>query len=299
METVLTITDENTTHFKTFCDHINPILEGLKNGVDYTAMVIDISECNFLEPGYIVVLACLIEHFHLKGLPIQMQISDNRVYRFLKSIRFYEYWDDGFDRNRYTQTSLCSSLCLWKINNSMISQYNYHIGKYFEDNFIREKNLDALRLTLSELFNNIADHSNSYVEGYTFSQYYVNDNKLVLAVCDFGLGIPATINRTLESRGLEKLSDCEALEKAMEKNFTSQSTPNNRGWGLDNISSVVRANAGQLFFLSNFASLTQNPEGVVQTFENSTSFPGTLVVVTLDTSQLPVMEAEVEEEFIF
>jgi hypothetical protein len=117
----------------------------------------------------------------------------------------------------------------------MISQYRDQAGRYFEDKFLSGLNLDPLTVSMSEVFNNIHEHSFSPVSGYTLTQYFPNRKLLIMAVCDLGIGIPESINRMLKANGQSTKSDPDAIEHAMKRSVTSKSIPRNRGYGLDTI----------------------------------------------------------------
>ena len=79
-----------------------------------------------------------------------------------------------------------------QISEEMISGYASQAQKYFEGNYLHNKNLLPLATALSELFFNISDHSKSNISGFCLTQYYPNVGKIKFAVCDFGIGIPSS-----------------------------------------------------------------------------------------------------------
>ena len=70
-----------------------------------------------------------------------------------------------------------------------------------------------LKTCLSELFNNIADHTDSGL-GSIFAQWYPNERNLEVCIADFGQGIPATVGRVVDG-----LSDSEAISRALRTGF--------------------------------------------------------------------------------
>ena len=265
-----------------------------------TALVVNVSACQFLTPGHLVVLACLVEAYHQKGIAVGLGISNNEVHAYLKNIRFFDYWRPGFDRGRFTRQDLDTTLCLWQVYPEMIDSYAREAQSYFSQQVLPGKNLDVLGLNWAELFNNICDHSKSEVQGYCFTQHYPNRQQLVTAVCDFGIGIPTSINQMRRTAGTASLPETAALQEALRRGVTTQSTPRNRGFGLDSLSTSVRALGGELIFMSNFAFLTQNEAGEVRVSKLPYCVPGTLIVVTLNTATLPDVEDEPDtDEFGF
>lgn len=91
---------------------------------------------------------------------------------------------------------------------------------------IPEVALAEVTTCLAELFNNINDHT-AFDVGCLFAQWFPQRNRLCISIADFGAGIPNAV-RSVEP----KLSDHQAIERAFEDGFSSQSTPRNRGVGL-------------------------------------------------------------------
>lgn len=88
--------------------------------------------------------------------------------------------------------------------------------------------LARLATCLKETFNNIKDHSTEDI-GCMFAQFFPRSRELMIAISDFGIGIPAEVGRVLP-----KLTDEEAIERATKRGFSSK-FGRNRGVGLDEI----------------------------------------------------------------
>ena len=78
--------------------------------------------------------------------------------------------------------------------------------------------------------NNIFDHALSKIPGYTFTQLNTRTDTIITCVCDFGVGIPASVNKFFQSLGEPKLPNNLALSKALELNFSTLTKPHNRGF---------------------------------------------------------------------
>lgn len=297
---VLELVSADTPQYVEFVPALTAAYHALNTTPPPSKLIVDVAACSFLAPGHLVVLACLIEAYQQQNIVVELLLADNEVYLYLQKIRFFEYWELGFNRQRFTQHELSTNLCLWQVDAEMIDHYARQAKMYFSKQVLPGKNLDVLSLNWAELFNNICDHSRSGVQGYCFTQHYPNRQQLVTAVCDFGIGIPASINKMRQTMQQPQLTDGEALQEALRRGVTTRSTPRNRGFGLDSLATSVKALGGELVFLSNFAQLTQAAIG--QTVINSLPYyvPGTLIVVTLNTASLPDVETEQEaDEFSF
>lgn len=296
----LELISANTPQYVEFVPALTAAYHALSTSPPPAKLTINVAACNFLAPGHLVVLACLIEAYYQQHIDVELLVADNEVYRYLQQIRFFEYCEPGFNRQEFTRNDLVTNLCLWQVDAAMIDHYAHQAKEYFSQQVLPGKNLDVLSLNWAELFNNICDHSRSGVQGYCFTQHYPNRQQLVTAVCDFGIGIPASINEMRRKTQQPQLTDAAALQEALRRGVTTRSTPRNRGFGLDSLATSVKALGGELVFLSNFAQLTQVATG--QTTENSLPYyvPGTLIVVTLNTCSLPDVEMEQEaDEFSF
>ncbi|WP_185113978.1 ATP-binding protein [Fulvivirga imtechensis] len=241
-------------------------------------------------------IACLIEEYAKQNISIEFRNNNNQ---YLKDVRFSDYWTENFDRDRFTPTFINTALCLWHISKEMMFNYAFQAQRYYETHYFDGLTLDPMNTAMGEIFNNIFDHSRSTIQGYVFTQYYQKKEKIVTSVCDFGIGIPNAVNEMWKREKGVLLSDESALRIALRKRFTTQSTPNNKGFGLDNLKSIANALKGRLNIISNYASYIQYPTGINTYETKNISFPGTLVSLELDCRYLPEMEQEIVDDEFF
>jgi hypothetical protein len=263
-------------------------------------IIIKLNNSVFLKPYHIVSLACLIEEYYLFGAKISFIKNHNKLCKYLDNIRFFEYWEEGFDRNTFTKTKIDTTLCLWKINKEMISSYAKEAENYFTKNYFQNKNLEGINISLAEIFNNIYDHSYSNVDGYVLTQYYPKEDEIIISVCDFGVGIVSSVNGYLSENGEAVLSHSKALELAFKKNFSTFSFPHNKGFGLDTLSTIVKAFSGEITVLANNGILLQKKNYITTRNIDNVTFPGTCLIVILNTKNLPSLDFEQTiDEFCF
>lgn len=268
------------------CNWVKFINDNRLSGIYPGKVIIDFSNADFLEPFHITSIACLIEEYHIAGCKIEFVIPNGKVGKYLYNIRFNEYWESEFDRNAYTETLKQTTLCLWKVDKQLIGQYSISASEYYRNNYFVDSNLDMVSISLGEIFNNIYDHSKSAVTGYVLTQYYPKLNQLQTCICDFGVGIPTSLNEYNKMKGKLEFPDNKALEEAFKWGVSSLSKPHNRGFGLDTLRSCIVNNKGSLKFLSNFAQYELNQNGE-NSYNKNICFPGTLIVIKLDTNNLP------------
>lgn len=146
------------------------------------------------------------------------------------------------------------------------------------------ESLANIKMSLQEIFNNINDHSTQNI-GSAFIQHYPQKNRVSIAISDFGVGIPYTIQKIYPY-----YNDAVALEKSVEQGFSTKSTPRNRGAGLDTlIYNVVKNNQGQVYIHSNYGILNCEPADnniALESKITSVFYPGTLIEVNLRTDTI-------------
>ncbi|MHC2992051.1 hypothetical protein OB13_10795 [Pontibacter sp. HJ8] len=265
-------------------------------GQSIDTLVVDFSYATFLQPFHLVSLACLIEEYHQAGIKVHFVEGGMALNNYLNNIKFYKYWSEGFNRNRFTHAHISTTFCLWKVNSDMIDNYANEAKNYFERNFFSGKNLESLSIPLKEIFNNIDDHAASPVSGYVLTQYYPNLGEIRTAICDFGVGIPDKINTMWEAGGKARLSDEDALRAAFKRKVSSKSTPRNRGLGLYYLLSNVKYLKGDLTLYSNNAFLEHKDSNGLRIYQPNYFFQGTLINISLKTEFLPQAEDEIEDE---
>jgi len=154
--------------------------------------------------------------------------------------------------------------------------------------------LHQFQTCLSEIFNNIADHT-VYDIGGIFVQHFPRENRVIISIADFGDGIPQSVRAVCP-----ELTDVEAIQKAVEDGFTTKSTPRNRGAGLDYLLRVVvLQNGGCVTIYSQHGIVMfSRDNGAVKASPRTVDgfSPGTLFDIELRTDTIEVLDDE-EEEF--
>lgn len=256
------------------------VSESLGNTDDIDLLIVDFNGVRFMETDHFVILACLIEVFYTKNCKISFTGGTDGFNNHLFNIKFKEYWKVGFDRSKFTLSYNNTTLCLWKISENMIYSYSMYAKEYFE-RFTENKDLVPLSSNMDEVFNNIFDHSKSLVTGYIITQYYPKNNKISFSVCDFGIGIPTSINNA-NLQGTEGIEDWKAILKSLERGFSINSTPRNRGFGLNNILELTENSNGKLLIISNDGIVEKRAGNVYRAGNVGYDFSGTLIKVEVD-----------------
>ncbi len=256
------------------------VKESLKHKEDVNILIVDFNDVRFMETDVFVLLACLIESFYINNCKIEFTGGTKRFNNHLFNIRFKEYWKKGFDRSKFTLSHNQTTLCLWKISKDMIYSYSTYAKQYFE-NFVNGKDLVPLSSNIDEVFNNVFDHSKSPVTGYIITQYYPKSKKISFSVCDFGVGIPKSIENS-EIENIDINDDWKAIIKSLERGFSIKSTPRNRGFGLNNILELTESSEGKLLIISNNGFVEKKAGEVYKAGNVGFEFSGTLIKVEVD-----------------
>lgn len=275
-------------------DWFSFIRESLKHTKGISQLIVDFNDVRFMDTDDFVVLACLIESFYINGCNIIFTGGTEGFNNHLFNIKFKEYWKQGFDRNKFTLSYNQTTLCLWKISEDMIYSYSMYARQYFE-RFAKNKDLIPFASNMDEVFNNIFDHSKSPVTGYIITQYYPKNNKLSFSVCDFGIGIPTSIKESHVKQELN-FKDWKAILKSLEKGFSINSTPRNRGFGLNNILEFTESSNGKLFIISNDGIVEKKSGDMYHAGNSDFNFKGTLIKIEVD---LNTFEDKDETDQIF
>lgn len=156
------------------------------------------------------------------------------------------------------------------------------------------RSLGDIRVCFEEIFNNINDHSTENI-GCVFAQHYPNKNIVKVSISDFGVGIPANVQKVFP-----QLNDSQAIKQATVYGFTTQSTERNGGRGLDTlIQNIVKNNQGCVYIHSNNGILGNTYINGSICSEEKKSFgfyPGTLLDIVLRTDTI---EENEEEDFLW
>lgn len=259
-------------------------------------LLVDFSKCPpIIKPYHITPLACIIHEYRIKGYTVKLKKIPSSISGYLKSFNFEQFCNNESPAHYY-ETTDNKVLPLYLIDETSFGLYPDFVMRFFEKNHFDGKSLFTLSSSLGELMNNIFDHSGSKIPGYSFSQYNSSKNSIITGVCDFGHGIPVTINRFLRSQGESEISNDEALLKAFEIRFSTLSKPHNRGFGLDNVLSAICEQHSRALIISNNVLLNIREDGEKDIKILNQNFPGTLFVIWLNTKDLPIKENEIGDE---
>jgi anti-sigma regulatory factor (Ser/Thr protein kinase) len=252
---------------------------------------------SYIEPTGITILSNLFEWLIKRGIKVNL-LTPEKI-KGGKNCPI-TYLDDSLFFKRYINKTLTPNarvrsttrpLELISYANSYQWLPNVFIPWLAGQLGVSINSLDEIKVSIEEIFNNINDHSLENI-GCIYAQHYPNLNIVKISISDFGIGIPAAVQRKYP------LTDREALEKAIEHGFSTQSSPGNRGAGLHNIlTSIIIVNKGTVNIHSNKGIIEckyRNNKMQINSYTANGFYPGTLFEIVLNTNN--IFENE-EEDF--
>lgn len=241
---------------------------------------IDCSRLTFITPAGVTFLSNFVRWLVKQGSKVQFIGLDAKTapLKYLDDAGFFlqhcgrKLFDDA--RQRSTTLPLCtvdSAEAHQWIRNNMTPWLARTVNR-------RPQAVYSVTACLSEIFNNIGDHSHEQI-GSIFAQHFPNKRELSICVADFGRGIPTSV------KGVHpELADGDCILRATERGFTTGGK-NNQGEGLDYLLATtvgalrarveIRSLHGHVLFL--------NIKGVVtpHLLRDSGFVPGTSIDITL------------------
>lgn len=258
----------------------------------------DFTPLEFIEPVGVTVLSNIFEWLRsTKRVAFKFKYIDSPPIRYLDDSGFFEiFLGHKLYVNSYVRTTTVPLELV-----SYDKSHDWLHGR-FADWLTRRLHMNrssiaSILMSLGEIFINIKDHSGQKI-GCIFAQHYPNMARIKIAVSDFGVGIPETVKKRFAAA-----SDNDAILKAVEYGFSTQSTPQNRGVGLTTlISNVVKNNQGTMAVHSGQGAVQFDLTGTDISSRSLLTpanfiqyYPGTLFSVILRTDTIE--QVTEEEEF--
>lgn len=266
----------------------------------------DFSRLSFIRPEGVAYLGNLCEwltthfvHVTFSGLGVASE-----------SIRYLD--DCGFF-SRYLGHSVQQNTTTRNTTFPLLSVRHTSAHSVIEGNFVpwlsgrmghSERALSGLKGILSELFNNVKDHT-AFDIGCLFAQHFPNENRVLVAFSDFGCGIPNNVRTAVQN-----LNDFECICKSTEDGF-STGTDRNMGTGLFlTLQQVVGLNGGVVTIRSGHGSAAFYPQSsqfLPQSETNCSQFSptdigstgrciGTMIELSLPTNRIEWFGGDEGEE---
>ena len=254
----------------------------------------DFSTLGFIRPSGVVFLSNLTRWLSRKGCRVFfIGLSPaNDSHRYLDDSLFFEE-HLGSKLNEFAQTR-GTTLPLQQVKNSDSPMWvnNTLLPWVDSKTYVGLESLHVFAVCIKEIFNNIWDHTDLDI-GSIFAQHFPKEDQIIISVADFGPGIPEVVRSKCPD-----LMDNAAIKKAIEDGFTTQTTPRNRGAGLDYlIDTVVLQNRGKVTIYSGTGMVSfscQEPNKRLKAVGRAVEgfSPGTLFEIRLRTDTIEICDSE-------
>ena len=166
---------------------------------------------------------------------------------------------DNMLQNTYNKSKTYSPIEHIHTRGENIETTAIHLANIMLKNYSHLKETDQRDLKdymfylFTEMMNNVVDHSQSPIGGYTMAQYYPTNQKIQFSIADKGIGFLENV------KFKENVKDeVEAIEKALEKGFSANknsqlygSAYRNAGYGLYVMSEIIKQVGGKFIIISN------------------------------------------------
>jgi len=241
-----------------------------------------------LQPFHIVLLACFIEYIHSKGYKVLIWSSNKLIHSyFYEELKIREYFEGG---QKYIRSKKDSILNLWKVVDNKAISYSIEVTKYLNNKYFDNYDMSKLKVALDEVYGNIADHSKSNGNAFSYIKYIPEMGKIYVAICDFGLGIARTLRQSYQHFS----SDKEALQNSIKIKVSAKTKSHNMGYGLNSLMSTLSEN-DTLRIVSN-KGILNSTGGTKDIIINDLNFEfkGTLIYFDISTNSFPLKEFEDE-----
>ena len=255
----------------------------------------DFSNLGFARPAGVVFLSNLVQWLQQKGTQVHFTniAKETASLRFLDDSLFFEQHCGQKVRATASPRSTTQPLMRIAHKDSHAWLQTNLVPWLAERISITEASLYPFKVCISELFNNIKDHT-VFDIGSIFAQHFPNERQVMISISDFGQGIPEKVREKVLG-----LSDSQAIVQAVQEGFTSKSTPGNQGVGLDYLlKTVVVANQGIVTICSSNAIVRfwrkgTNAGSIV--LSNVGFCPGTTIDIVLRTDRIAILPDEPED----
>ena len=259
-------------------------------------IIYDLRNYSFFEPIDILLFTMSIIYFRNKNINQKYYPPKiPKVQSYLTDMGLFEFYKTNYKEPSTIEVIQSrSAMPLRRITPITMNNYIYLAQSYFSQ-LCPSKDLSFLNVTISELINNVKDHSKSPIDAYIFCQYYPRLNTIKVVVGDLGIGIPVAVNSFRTSVGKPALNDIDAIKWAVDKNTSTKSQPHNRGKGLNNLVEFIQHNRSIMYIQSNSGVFIVGKDRTLPTKNNIDFFQGTIIQMEINIDNLPANDNIVED----
>lgn len=247
-------------------------------------LTIDFNYSDFIRPYKLALIASFVE-----SLRTTVDVTVNCINMSGRNIDYFSRMDFfkevGYEYNEsfLRQDGTGRFIPIKRIKES--NRYNLpgEVSRIINDQWegIDKSIVGSLDWSISEIVDNIFNHSGTPIDGFLTAQYYPQKNEIDLIVIDSGIGIA---KRLQENPDYAHIENTDALSLAIEQGVTVN-PKTNMGAGLYYSKRIIEENRGNLFLHSKNAHLVINTGGGINV-HRSHNWDGTIIRLVINTDIL-------------
>ncbi len=258
---------------------------------------VDVSNFKYFFPRDILMLVQYFVIQNSSGIDGKLLLGKGNGW-YIYSINMVEFCNTNYDIPNHVLQSSPTAIPIKRVDTSTMNEYILDAQAFFR-NYCPGKDISALNICISEIINNVYDHSRSKSDAYIFSQFYKTKRQIRFAISDLGVGIVNSVNNYMIINGEEDLSDFDALTWAFKKGQSVKSKKYNMGVGFENILKNLLGVGEVHLFTGNlycYISLLGKMRMSINPIQH---FIGTLIEIVIYTEKLEKIDETVLEDYIF
>lgn len=254
-----------------------------------TRVIFDCSKVHFFRPFGLNLLAALISKFLHRGAETGIIFpEDVNVCRYLEDQGFNKAFQLTGDRLHPVPRS--TSVSLRRMDQLEPTYFDEVLYWILGNSNLPEQSVkDIIRINLTEIINNVLDHSESEIGCYISAQAYPKEDHLEFSVLDLGIGFLGSLRPVYP----ELSNNAEAITLAVQEGVSSKTSQRRRGVGLSVIREFLLPR-GRLKIISREGQWRQEKGGLIRKQTLGFSFPGTCVTLNFDRHSIATLYTQEE-----
>jgi len=268
-------------------------------------ITVDFSDVEFYDMSSIVILLAKLHILVKKGLSVNIENHENsKAFKYMQRMNFFKICginiSESFSRHapagRFIDITTIGKnhrIDTGKLSEEVADCIAPDQKELFESG--QTGFYDGISYSVSELINNVIQHSNSY--GFLGAQYYHNDDSTQIVVADIGIGIKQSFIESNSPHASQASTDPKAIELALKAEVSSKTHgiyavggAENAGVGLTLLKDIA-LNSGGIFLVISGDGCFKNNNWI--TLKNS--YQGTLVACSFKRSNLNKFDELLED----
>lgn len=186
-----------------------------------TKLKVNIDIPDKVYPEYLTIVVAIIKYFQNRGIDIDINVNNPSNNNYVSRINFYKELGIEHEEDFKRRSSEGRFVEITKFDAGNNVAVTNNIMKVIRNNCkVDSTVVDCLNYCLFEMVDNVENHANSPIGGYTVVQNYSYRNELRLVIVDTGIGIFNSLTKT-EGTKYDNLSPEDALLYCIKKEVTN------------------------------------------------------------------------------